>query len=69
MEGALGAPGDCVMLHIGVGTGNPLTNNFFFSCWFEQSSAFIFLWFCEGCTMTVFLVDVVMCSFFFVWLV
>jgi len=41
-EWALGAPGECVPLHIGVGTGDPLTD-IILSCWFETECFFLSL--------------------------
>ena len=39
-EWTLGAPRECVSLHNGVGTGDPLTN-IFLSCWFETEFCFL----------------------------
>jgi hypothetical protein len=51
---ALGAPGVCVPLHIGVGTGDPLTDIFFCLVGLKQSAS-SFLWFClcvaDDCTV------------------
>lgn len=41
-EWTLGAPRECVSLHNGVGTGDPLTN-IFLSCWFETEFCFLSL--------------------------